>query len=101
MEDIKLLKKKFIGRGEVKGFQFTQIYAHDLFYVYQVNCDPSESNHTYYELIKRYSMWGRECYPGSNTFGRYGWTHQTLEGISELIMEHFNIDITFQYLIVN
>lgn len=93
MEEIKILKKEFVGRGEVRGFHFTQIYMHDLFYVYKVDADPEGKGHVYYELIMRKIMFGREAYPGSRSFGIYGWTQPTLERISESIKEHFNLDI--------
>ena len=93
--EIKKLRKEFIGRGEVKGFVFKQIYEHEKFYVYEVNCDPELTNKTYYELIKRMVMHGHEYYPGSATFGMFGWYYPTIEDTINGVKNHFDIDITF------
>lgn len=92
MAQIKKLKKEFIGRGEVRGFKFKQIYEHPKFYIYMVTLD-TDKPVVHYELIKRKSMYGQEIYPGSKSFGIVGWTHPTIEGIIKSVKEHFNVYI--------
>lgn len=95
MTDIKLLEKEFIGRGEVRGFHFKQVYKHDKFYIYKVTDD----NRSYYELIKRsvnkdfITRLPVESYPTSKSFGIKAWTQPTIERIIESVKEHFDIDI--------
>lgn len=99
MEEIKLLKKEFIGTGEVKGFHFRQVYMHDKFYVYEVTDEDDGIKRKYYELIKRYTrpeyFTGiiKEVYPKAKDFGYKGWTQPSLERISESILKHFNLNI--------
>ena len=99
MTDIKLLKKEFIGKGEVKGFHFKQVYMHDKFYIYKVTDRGEDYIKTYYELIKRYTSYSTftkqvfENYPSSKSFGIKAWTHPTIDRIIESVKKHFDIDI--------
>lgn len=99
MEEIKLLKKEFIGKGEVKGFIFRQIYMNDKFYVYEVTDKDEEHTKIYYELIKRYTNISfdrsglQESYPSSKMFGIKGWTYPSKERTIEGIKSKFDIDI--------
>ena len=94
---MKLLKKEFIGRGEVSGFIFKQVYVHDKFYIYQV----TDNNRVHFELIKRYTNREmgtgilRESYPTSKMFGIKAWTYPTIEDTINGVKNHFDIDITF------
>lgn len=105
MEEIKLLKKEFIGRGEVKGFIFRQIYMNDKFYVYEVTDKDEAHTKVYYELIKRYTnisfdrQYLQECYPSAKMFGIKGWTYPSLERTVEGIKKKFDIDINFSDLL--
>lgn len=78
---IKKLKPTFVGRGEVKGFVFNQIDRTDKFAIYEV--DTGLSKH--YEVFRIYKIsYGneeleRETYPGSNSFGLYGWCYNSLK----------------------
>ena len=95
MEQLKLLQKEFIGRGEVKGFHFKQVYKHDKFYIYKV----TDENRSYYELIKRtvnkdyITRSPVESYPTSKSFGKKAWTQPTIAMIIESIKKHFDIDL--------
>lgn len=95
MEQVKLLEKDFIGRGEVKGFHFKQVYMHDKFYIYKV----TDENRSYYELIKRtvnrdyITRLPVESYPTSKSFGKKAWTQPTIDMIIESVKKHFDIDI--------
>ena len=84
------LKKEFIGRGEVGGFQFKQIKEGPKYYVYEVT-DSVDNNLKYYELVKKtYNrQFDCESYPGSKGFGLNAWTYATLELLEEGIKKHF------------
>ena len=43
------LEKQFIGKGEVKDFQFTQTHKSETAYIYEVK----DGNRVYYEIFKR------------------------------------------------
>lgn len=96
MTQIKKLKKEFIGRGEVKGFHFKQLYEHPKFYIYMVTLD-TDKPVVHYELIKKIVGCKQdqkyEIYPGSKSFGIHGWTKPTIEGVIKSVKEHFNVDI--------
>ena len=91
---MKELNKDFIGRGEVKGFQFEQVMKHPLFYVYRVTIN-YENKAQHYELFKRKinTYYNQESYPSSKSFGVWAWTLPTLERVKESIKEHFGIDV--------
>lgn len=74
---MKQLEKEFIGRGEVKGFRFTQINKSDLAYLYEVDCDGS----IHYEVFKHKENTQFNCvsYPKTNSFGVWAWTKGTLQ----------------------
>lgn len=101
MGQIKKLEKEFIGRGEVRGFHFKQIYEHPKFYIYMVTLD-TDKPVIHYELIRK--MVGckqdqkYEIYPGSKSFGIHGWTQLTIEGVIKSAKEHFNVDIEMSWL---
>ena len=90
--ELKLLEKQFTGIGEVKGFNFTQLYSSEFAYIYKVEGDSIN-----YEVFERknspicidfkkhiYSETEfKEVYPKSNSFGVSAWTfkyyHDALE----------------------
>jgi len=86
---IKELPKKFKGKGEVKGYSFTQIDNQDGVYIYRVEDD--ESNNDHYEVFNRKLMhphprmnpqpeWDKYVqYPASGAFGISAWTCRTYE----------------------
>ena len=73
---MKQLEQNFIGRGEVKGFHFTQINKSDLAYLYEVNCDGS----VHYEVFKHKENKQFNCvsYPKTGSFGVWAWTVKTM-----------------------
>jgi hypothetical protein len=79
---MKQLQENFIGRGEVKGFIFTQIKKSDKAYIYEVNCD----GFVHYEVFKHKENNQFNCvsYPKSLSFGLWAWTKSTLEKAIEL-----------------
>ena len=72
LTQIKPLAKFFIGRGEVKGFKFTQISKTDKVFLYEV----STGDLICYEVFKkRQNMrFGCVSYPTSKAFGIWAWT---------------------------
>lgn len=82
---MKPLEKEFIGRGEVKGFKFTQIKATNMAYLYKVDSGWSIN----YEVFKRREnvRYGVVSYPTSKAFGVWAWTCMTLEGAEKKFNE--------------
>ena len=64
---MKQLQQQFQGRGEVKGYTFTQIRVTDLGFIYSKELNGSLS----YEVFKRKENKRFDCisYPTSNSFG--------------------------------
>ena len=74
---MKELEINFTGRGEVRGFEFHQVYKDMFGYIYQVNT-PFGSTH--YEVFERKvnSRYNTVTYPSSKAFGRYAFTFKTI-----------------------
>lgn len=74
---MKQLELEFVGRGEVKGFGFTQIKRSELAYLYEVNCDGS----IHYEVFKHKENKQFNCvsYPKTGSFGVWAWTCKELQ----------------------
>ena len=74
---MKELKKIFEGRGEVKGWLFTQLEAHHLAYLYE----KSKEGRLSYEVFKRRenTQYGVISYPSSKAFGKWAWEYQSKE----------------------
>ena len=73
---MKELQEQFIGRGQVKGFAFTQIEKTASYYIYEVKTESSK----YYEVFKRMenTRFGCVSYPTNNAFGTWAWTYLDL-----------------------
>ena len=65
-------KSQFIGKGEVKGFEFTLLFANSRAFMYKV----SNGGLTYYEVFLRkiHSKFGHVMYPRSKAFGLWAWS---------------------------
>lgn len=74
MKDLEL---EFAGRGQVKGFRFTQIKQNQAAYIYLVNT----GNSIHYEVFKRKENSQFNCisYPSDKAFGIWAWTAKTIE----------------------
>jgi len=72
------LQVTFTGRGETKGFLFSQYAKSNEGYIYRV--DTPEGN-THYEVFKRKenTQYGCISYPTAKAFGIWAWTCKTLE----------------------
>ncbi len=77
MDEIKSLSKKFIGRGEVRGFQFAQIFKTERAFCYQVHINGVISH---YEVFRRKinHQYGCESYPTAKAFSIWAWTFTCL-----------------------
>jgi len=74
---MELLKKEFIGTGEVKGFNFTQIRCANRVFLYEVNTGDTK----YYEVFKKVlnRRFGGISYPTSKSFGVWAWAYSTYD----------------------
>ena len=84
------LQKQFIGKGTMKGFQFTQLLASDKAYLYQINVNDTL---IYYEVFKARIAKGRTLifdnreviyeehikYPSDEDFGKFAWCYNCLD----------------------
>lgn len=73
---MKQLKTEFIGRGQVRGFKFTQIKKNEFAYIYKVE----DSNTTWYEIFEHRENKRFDCisYPKNNSFSVWAWTYLSL-----------------------
>ena len=72
MAEIKDLDMTFMGRGQVKGYKFTQISTTDYGFLYEVNTGDTK----YYEVFKKVinHRFARISYPTNKAFGVWAWT---------------------------
>lgn len=84
MAPVTELRKHFIGRGEVKGFEFEQLSATDNAYLYEVTFNGEK----HYEFFKRKvnTQYNQVSYPTSKAFGVWAWTTSN----KDLAIEKFN-----------
>lgn len=70
------LAKQFFGRGEVRGFSFTQLAENDRAYLYQVE-EPCGTIH--YEAFEKKinERFNTMMYPKSNSFGKWAFSFQS------------------------
>ena len=73
---MKELEKSFKGKGEVKGFMFTQIKKTEHAYIYKVDYYGG----THYEVFERKEneRWDCISYPKSKSFGVWAWTYRNI-----------------------
>ena len=89
------LKKEFVGRGEVKGFNFSQISKTNWGFLYEVN-----TGHTiYYEVFKKKVNTQYDCvsYPRSKSFGIWAWTTTDIKQANK-ILESFQERILIEVI---
>jgi hypothetical protein len=74
---MKQLEKQFIGRGQVKGFIFTQIKKSEKAYIYKVDTGTS----THYEVFRHRENTQYNCvsYPSNKQFGITAWSCSNLD----------------------
>ncbi|MDX5585951.1 MAG: hypothetical protein QNK20_13745 [Aureibaculum sp.] len=74
---MKQLKVEFHGRGEIKGYLFTQIRQTDKAFLYEVSSGGSKHYEVFLKRINR--RFACISYPTSNAFGLWAWTFMDLE----------------------
>jgi len=95
-QPIRPIPEQFPGRGEVKGFLFTQICSTDHGFCYEVTQDGIKP---YFEVFRRkINKWFNcESYPSAKAFGTWAWTFlsksealQKLEQLAEPTQEEIS-----------
>ena len=74
---IEPLKKCFFGKGEVRGYKFTQLKASDKAFLYEVSYGDSK----HYEVFKKKvnTRFACESYTTSKAFGIWAWCIMDIE----------------------
>ena len=85
---MKELQIEFIGRGQVKGFEFTQIKKTEFGYIYKIDTKHS----VLYEVFHRKENSRYNCisYPSNKAFGVCAWTTNDINK-AESILEDIQI----------
>ena len=73
---MKKLEKEFIGRGEVRGFKFSQLKKNDHAFIYIVD----DGSNKRFEVFERRinNKFNCESYPKSKSFGLWAWSYMSL-----------------------
>lgn len=74
---MKPLQKHFLGRGEVRGYLFSQIRQTDKAFIYEVNSNGSRHCEVFKKIINK--LYVCVSYPTSKAFGIWAWTYMSLE----------------------
>lgn len=74
---MKELEREFVGKGQVKGFIFTQLKKSEYAYLYRVNLENSH----HFEVFKRKVNTQYNCvsYPSDKAFGIWAWTYKNID----------------------
>jgi len=85
---MKELEKEFVGKGEVRGFRFTQIKKNQFAYLYEVTA----FKNVWYEVFhhKENNRYNCVSYPKSKSFGLWAWS---ISNLFEAIDKFDNISI--------
>jgi hypothetical protein len=79
--NIKKIPTEFVGKGEVKGFDFRQLKRDQKACLYLVDCEGS-LHYEVFKIVLRHiprSEQLYEAYPKANSFGIWAWTYTDLE----------------------
>lgn len=76
---VRELPKTFIGRAEVRGFEFVQLEASDKAFLYEVSIPGVARKH--YEVFQRRINRRHKVisYPGAKSFGIWAWIYSDLK----------------------
>ena len=82
------LETQFIGKGQVKGFKFTQLKKTKFGYIYKIE----HLGRVWYEVFKRKenARYSVISYPRNKSFGVWAWTTSDVNKANE-ILEDINI----------
>lgn len=83
---MKELEKEFIGRGDVRGFKFTQLDATSKAYLYKVDV----FGQIHYEVFKRRenTRYGNVSYPTSKAFGIWAQTTRDFQKAIQYFIQY-------------
>ncbi len=86
---MKELQDRFIGKGEVKGFEFTQLKKNQYAYIYSVINFYGSSISKRYEVFERKENQRYNCisYPKSKSFGKWAWSVMSLDRAIDIFNE--------------
>ena len=90
MAVIRDLKTDFTGRGQVRGFQFTQLSKTHKAFLYLINTADS----IYYKVFRKHinHRYACESYPTDKAFGIWAYTTPNLEQAFEILKDLSKID---------
>ena len=80
---IKPLPKQFVGRGEVKGYEFRQISAPNWGFIYEVRYGKRKHYEVFQKRIN--ARFGNVSYPTSKAFGKWAWSTPVLARAEEIL----------------
>ena len=82
---MKELPIHFEGKGQVKGYTFTQISKTDCGFIYEVE----QGGHRHYEVSKKRlnHRFGTVSYPTDKAFGVWAWTCMSLETAKKKLLD--------------
>jgi len=74
---MKELEKEFVGKGQVRGFEFTQVKKTEFGYIYKVDT----KHNVMYEVFQKKENSRYNCisYPTNKAFGVWAWTYKSLD----------------------
>ena len=90
MASIRELKTDFTGRGQVRGFRFTQLSKTHKAFLYLINTGDS----IYYEVFRKHInlRYGCVSYPTDRAFGIWAWTTMKIEHALEILNDLSKIE---------
>ena len=93
VKKVKPFKTQFSGKGEVRGYTFTQVEKGSDSYLYEVK--NADNGDIHYEVFKMKINTQYDCvsYPKSKSFGIWAWTKMNLEDAKVLFNKLNDITI--------
>lgn len=90
---MKELEINFTGKGQVRGFKFTQLKRTQNAYLYEVNT----GDNTHYEIFERVenTRFGCVSYPSNNSFGKWASTTNSKTKALELL-DYYDLKVTLR-----
>ena len=79
------LQEQFDGKGQVRGYTFTQISKTEWGFIYEVE----HGGHRHYEVFKKRlnHRFDTVSYPTDKAFGKWAWTCMSLDNAEERLKE--------------
>ena len=82
---MKELEEHFIGKGQVKGFRFTQVKKNEFGFIYKIE----DFGQVWYEVFKRKENSRFMCvsYPTNKAFGIWAWSVKSFERAEYILVD--------------